>query len=153
TSDDLSVRELRGIVHEELHRLPEKFRTPLLLCYWEGKTQDESADQLGISVAAFKKRLERARNLLGNRLTRRGLAPSAGFFAALLSAQGVSAAISSSLTKSTAHVAVAFAAGHGTSAGVPATAAALAEGVIRAMNTMKWATTIALMLLVAGAGT
>jgi RNA polymerase sigma factor (sigma-70 family) len=152
-ADELTVRELRVVVHEELHRLPEKYRTPLLLCYWEGKTRDESAERLGISANVFKKRLESARNLLGSRLTRRGLAPSAAFFAALLSADGVRAAIAHSLIQSTAQAAVAFAAGQGASVGVPAAAVALANGVIRTMNMTKWASVIALLLLIGSAGT
>src|SRR5262249_24922121 len=52
--DDLTMRELRGILHEELDRLGDKYRTPLLLCYWEGKTRDEAAEQLGMTAGAFK---------------------------------------------------------------------------------------------------
>ena len=59
---------------EELRRLPEKYRVPILLCYWEGKTRDEAAQQIGLTSDAFKKRLEQARNLLKSRLARRGLA-------------------------------------------------------------------------------
>src|SRR5262249_29509686 len=83
--DDLSVRELHQLLHEDLERLPEKYRGPLLLCYWEGKTRDEAAELLGWTPGTLKERLERARNLLRGRLTRRGLAPSAALFATLLS--------------------------------------------------------------------
>jgi RNA polymerase sigma factor (sigma-70 family) len=41
--DDLAWREVRQILHEELDRLPERFRTPLVLCHLEGRTQDEAA--------------------------------------------------------------------------------------------------------------
>ena len=151
-ADDLTLRELRLLVHEELYRLPEKYRAPLLLCYWEGKTQDEAADQLGISAGSFKKRLERARNLLGSRLVGRGLVPSAAFLAVLFSENGLRAAASTVLTQSTAQAAVAFAAGKAASAGVSAAAATLAKGAIRAMNLTKWTTSIALMVLVGGLG-
>ena len=151
-ADDLTLRELRLLVHEELYRLPEKYRAPLLLCYWEGKTQDEAADQLGISAGSFKKRLERARNLLGSWLVGRGLVPSAAFLAVLFSENGLRAAASTVLTQSTAQAAVAFAAGKAASAGVSAAAATLAKGAIRAMNLTKWTTSIALMVLVGGLG-
>jgi RNA polymerase sigma factor (sigma-70 family) len=151
-ADDLTLRELRVLVHEELYRLPEKYRAPLLLCYWEGKTQDEAANQLGVSPGSFKKCLERARNLLGSRLVGRGLVPSAAFLAVLFCENGLRAAASIALTQSTAQAAVAFAAGKAVSAGASAAAAALAKGAIRAMNLTKWATNIALMVLVGGLG-
>src|SRR5262249_36930437 len=37
--DDLSWREARWVLHEELRRLPERYRVPLVLCYLQGKTQ------------------------------------------------------------------------------------------------------------------
>src|SRR6266852_2491640 len=45
--DELTGRELRQILHEELDRLPESYRMPLILCYLEGQTRDEAAGQLG----------------------------------------------------------------------------------------------------------
>ena len=94
-----------------MHNLAEKYRAALLLCYWEGMTRDEAAEQLGMSPGAFKKCLERARNLLGSRLVRRGLVPSSAFFAALLTESGVQAGLSSVLTKTTTQAAIAFATG------------------------------------------
>ena len=117
TIDDLTVRELRVILQEEMHNLAEKYRAALLLCYWEGMTRNEAAEQLGMSPGAFKKCLERARNLLGSRLVRRGLVPSSAFFAALLTESGVQAGLSSVLTKTTTQAAIAFATGK--SAGTP----------------------------------
>jgi RNA polymerase sigma factor (sigma-70 family) len=153
SADDLTWRELRVILHEELHRLPDKYRAPLLLCYWEGKTRDEAAEQLGLTGSALKKRLERGRNLLQSRLTRRGLAPSAALFGTLLLENGARAAVCSVLTNSTAKAAVVFAGGKGGSAAAPATAAVtLAEGAIRAMHTTKWAMTALAATFLAGLG-
>ncbi len=81
---DLSLRELRSAVHEEVGRLPEKYRTPVVLCHLEGKTQEEAARLLGVSGGAIKGRLERGRQRLRVRLSRRGLALPAGLFAAAL---------------------------------------------------------------------
>ena len=67
---EVSWRELRGIFHEELGRLPEKLRAPLLLCYWEGKMQDEAAVLLGCPLGTLKERLGRARQLLRRSLLR-----------------------------------------------------------------------------------
>ncbi len=151
TIDDLTMREGRAILHDEIHQLDEKYRASLLLCYWEGKTRDEAAEQLGMSSGAFKKCLERARNLLGSRLARRGLVPSATFFAMLFAENGVQAALPSVLITTTAQAAVAFVTGK--SAGVSVVAAAFAEGVMHTMNMTKWATTICAVILLAGLGT
>jgi RNA polymerase sigma factor (sigma-70 family) len=80
---DLSWREASVILHEELNRLPDKLRLPLLLCYLEGKSRDEAANELGWSVGKLKGMLERGRIRLRSRLQRRGIALSAGLLAAV----------------------------------------------------------------------
>jgi RNA polymerase sigma factor (sigma-70 family) len=80
---DLSWRDAVAVLHEELNRLPECYRMPLLLCYLEGKSRDEAAKQLGWSEQSVKGRLERGREALRQRLSRRGIALSAGLLAVL----------------------------------------------------------------------
>jgi RNA polymerase sigma factor (sigma-70 family) len=82
--DDLTWRELRQVLHEELGRLPEKNRLPILLCHLEGRTQDEAAQALGWSRGRLRGRLLRGRELLRRRLAQRGLAPSVPLLAAAL---------------------------------------------------------------------
>ena len=72
-ADDLSWREVQCILHEELQRLPEKYRLPLIACCLEGHTRDEAARQLGWTFAALKGMLNRGRDLLRKRLERRGV--------------------------------------------------------------------------------
>ncbi len=71
--DDLSWREVQATIYAELNRLSERYRAPLVLCYLEGKTQDQAALTLGISKTSLKKHLESARALLRVRLLRRGI--------------------------------------------------------------------------------
>jgi RNA polymerase sigma factor (sigma-70 family) len=80
---DISLREAQGVLDEELARLADHLRVPLVLCYLEGATRDEAARQLGWSLATLKRRLERGRNLLRQRLTRRGVTLSAALLAAV----------------------------------------------------------------------
>ena len=61
---DLSWREACAILHEELDRLPDKYRLPLLLCYLEGLPRDEAAGRLRLSLNAIRNRLERGRSRL-----------------------------------------------------------------------------------------
>ncbi len=84
TSDNHGWVELRPVLHEEVNRLPEKYRLPVILCYLEGKTNEEVAEQLKWPVGTVKGRLSRARDLLRSRLTRRGLALSAAFLVTAL---------------------------------------------------------------------
>jgi RNA polymerase sigma-70 factor (ECF subfamily) len=70
---EIARRELRRVLDDELHHLPEKYRAPLVLCYLEGKTNEEAARQLGWPTGSMSRRLERGRALLRLRLLRRGL--------------------------------------------------------------------------------
>jgi RNA polymerase sigma factor (sigma-70 family) len=98
---EVTLREAQRVLDDELNRLPEKYRVPLVLCCLEGSTQDEAAQQLGWSVATLKRRLQGGRDLLGARLRRRGLTLSA-LLTGLTLAEGASpAAVSDALLTST----------------------------------------------------
>jgi RNA polymerase sigma factor (sigma-70 family) len=127
--EEITGRELVAVIDEELGRLPEKYRTPLVLCLLEGHTRDEAARLLGYSVRTVKRRLERGRGLLGARLTRRGLAPSAALTGALL-APAAAPAVPAGLLQSTLNAAVLPAAADGL---VRAPVVALTQGALKAM--------------------
>jgi RNA polymerase sigma factor (sigma-70 family) len=151
--DDLTWRELRLVLHEELSRLPEKYRSPLLLCYWQGMTQDEAARQLGWKKGTLKERLEQARNLLRSRLSRRGLTLGAPLLAAMLT-HGAAAAVPEALASSAVHAALRFTGGSA-AAGATAPAARLASDYLNAAVAAKWKIIWAVLLalgLAAGGG-
>jgi RNA polymerase sigma factor (sigma-70 family) len=79
---EASTREMASLIDEELHRLPEEYRTPFLLCFVEGLTQDQVALRLGISLRTLTRRLEKGKELLKVRLSRRGVSLSSVLIAA-----------------------------------------------------------------------
>ena len=83
--DEITGRELLRVIDEELARLPDRLRLPVLLCCVQGLSREEAARQLGWSEGSVKGRLERGRGRLAARLAARGLAPSALIFAPLAS--------------------------------------------------------------------
>lgn len=145
------MRELGEILDAELTALPARFREVILLTQVEGLTRDEASKRLGITVAAVKDRLERAREQLRSRLLRRGITLSAATLAAWLIPETVQAAGISALATSTSQAASAFAAGSLTT-GTLTSSANLAQGVLHMMGIEKLKSIVMLFLTVVTAG-
>jgi RNA polymerase sigma factor (sigma-70 family) len=152
--DGLEHGELHAALHEELGRLPEKYRAPLMLCYIEGLPHEAVARQLGWPLGTVRSRIARGRDLLGARLTRRGLAPAAVLLALGLLPK-TEAAVSPRLVEATLRAAARVAAGEPVPRGeVPARVIDLEEKVRKSMRLirLKCATALALAVVVTGAG-
>jgi RNA polymerase sigma factor (sigma-70 family) len=94
---DKDDAELRRVLDQELARLPDKLRAPLVLCDLEGRTRRDAARHLKLPESTLSNRLMEARRRLARRLTRHGFSLSAGGLATMLSSAdaGVSAALMS----------------------------------------------------------
>src|SRR5262249_21792228 len=129
---DISVRELLGIIDEELERLPQVYRLPVILCGLESRSLEEAARQLGWTVGSVKGRLERGRARLHKQLVRRGATLTGALAAAELSRGAGLATTLAPLLSRTARSAAAFAARQSTaSGGASSRALSLAEELIR----------------------
>jgi RNA polymerase sigma factor (sigma-70 family) len=142
--------EAREILDEEIQRLPENYRLPLVLCYLEGLTRDEAAVQLGWSADKLRGLLDRGRERLRSRLIRRGVTLSAAGAATLLADTVSAATVPPLLAVTTIHAAARFAAGIALApCGISAPVVALTDGGLR-MIASKTRTLILALALVAG---
>ena len=150
--DAIDREALASIVQEEVDRLPEKYRTAVVLCYWEGLTHEQVAAQLGCPLGTIRSRIARARDLLGRRLTRRGVAPMV-----VASASGFDLAAIASPTAAVPEAWVVAAAqaaaggNFGTTVAASAPVAFLVHETLKGMLVMKLKT-IALCLMLIGSG-
>ena len=132
--------DIKPLLDEELSRLPEKYRTLIVLCDLQEKPRSAVARQLGCPEGTVAGRLARARDMLAKRLVRRGIAVNAGLLAAAFAAQPLTAAPPALLTSAI----------HSATTGVSsATVAALTQGVLNAMflNTLKFAAILVMTVL------
>jgi RNA polymerase sigma factor (sigma-70 family) len=149
-SADVTWRELRTVLDEELARLPDRYQAPLLLCYFEGLTHEEAARQLGWSKRSVKDRLQRGRNRLRTRLARRGLTLSAALSGPMLA--GETSAAPAALSAATVRAASLLALGQPAAASVSAEVLALVEAEVKTMFVGKFQlmTAVGLLVLVLG---
>ena len=130
--------KLLSLLDEEISRLPDKYRAPVVLCELERKSRKQVAGLLGIPEGTLSWRLASARKMLARRLSRRGVSSSAGALAAALSVSTASASVPPLLLSSTANAALRVAAGQALTAVAASTQVViLTEGVLKAMLLSK----------------
>ena len=147
-------RDLRVVLDEEVRRLPEKYRLPIILCYFQGRTHGirrRRSSQLAPRRWAI--RLLRARDLLRGRLTRRGLTLSAAALVLLAAERTAWAAAPAALVHATLKAALLFAAGKAVTGAVSAQAVTWTQGVLKTMVLSKvLGLTVAVVLVVGVVG-
>jgi RNA polymerase sigma factor (sigma-70 family) len=147
-SNTFEDRELRQLLEEELDRLPEQYRAPLVLCYLQGRTHQQAARELGRPTGSMSRHVGRALELLRGRLGRRGVVLPAALVAAALANDLASGAVSPALARGTVRVALLVAAG-GTGAPPVAALASAVTGEL-ARSRVKAVTALLLAVVVAG---
>jgi RNA polymerase sigma factor (sigma-70 family) len=146
--------DLQPVLDEELARLPDKYRGPLVLCDLGGRPQRTAARDLGLPPATLANRLAAGRKLLAKRLTERGVVLSAGAVAAALGWHAATQAVSPRLSAATVKLACGSAIG--APAGLPPQVVELSEGVMRMFLVSKLkavaAGGLSVLILLAGLG-
>jgi RNA polymerase sigma factor (sigma-70 family) len=107
----------------EIDRLPERYRVPVLLCFFEGLTHAEAARRTGWPVGTVAGRLARAKDRLARRLSGRGVGVAVGL-----------PVVGGGFVGPTAAAAVPFAARAAVVPLVKPSVLTLAEGAVRTMS-------------------
>ncbi len=146
-------RDLLPMIHQEIDRLPDRYRAPIALCYLEGLSYEDVARQLGWPIGTVGSRLARARELLKSRLARRGVTATSGALAVLLAREATAAP--AGWVEATTRAAMGLggtAKGATAAAGAVSVALALSDHVSRSMLMIKLIQATALLAAVVSAG-
>jgi RNA polymerase sigma factor (sigma-70 family) len=138
---DPDAADWLGVLDEELGKLPDRYRSPLVACHLAGRTQEEAARDLGLSLSTLRRRLVSGRELLRARLTGRGVTVPAGLVVAV-------AVVPRALADAAVGAASGFLVGDRGSR-----PAALAQGVLAMTARAKLMKTAAVVLALGGAVT
>jgi RNA polymerase sigma factor (sigma-70 family) len=142
------------LLDQELKRLPDKLRVPILLCDLEGRTRREAARRLQVPDGTLSNRLAAGRRILARRLASRGVSLGAGGIAALIAADA-SAAVPAALELAAVNAGTVVAAGGAAASVVSAHVVTLTQGVLQTMwlTNIKVATVALTALALIGTGT
>ena len=138
SAEDNQWNEIKDVLDEELDRLPAKYRLPLILFHLEGRQIDEIARLTNTKTSTVASQLRRARELLRNRISRRGITVGAGALLAAVDLHARSADLSASFAATTAKTAGLFGAGKllpGTA--LPVQSVHLAQGALKMLAVAK----------------
>ncbi|HLN30149.1 MAG TPA: sigma-70 family RNA polymerase sigma factor [Gemmataceae bacterium] len=147
-----ALRELQVILDDEVQRLPEKYRTPFVLCCLEGRSREDAARELGWKEGTVSSRIASARERLQRRLSRRGIALSSVVCADALAERvgGVPATLARAATRAALGTSARNASGP-----ISEKVQVLAASVLKGMAMTKAKTLLAVLLfaglIVAGA--
>jgi RNA polymerase sigma factor (sigma-70 family) len=143
-ADEITWREVGRVIHDEIARLPDRYRAAVILCYLEGLSHEQASTRLGVPSGTVGVRLMRARERLQDRLNRRGLAPG---ISALVPFAPKPESLPATLVGEMARTASIFA--RRTAAGAPISAKItnIAQGVIRMMAIENFGTRLVAILV------
>ncbi len=147
--DHAVQNELKSAIDQEIDRLAESHRLPVVLCCLEGISHEEAAQRLRWPLGTVKSRLARGKKRLQERLVRKGFAPSAALAAAAgtgLLGSEASAAVPPALIDATAKAAAAVASGATLAGVVPAPLSALVGQELSTMIASKLTLTLGIPL-------
>src|SRR5439155_7973736 len=140
---EVMSRELQALLDAEIMKLPEKYRSPFVLCCLEGKSKPEASSELGWKEGTVSSRLARARQHLARQLKKRGVELSVVLGSLALSQTGSGAAIPHAFNAATVQAALDFAQGGQIASPV---VASLIKGISGGMKMSLLKTTMAILV-------